>query len=164
MTTAPISAWQRLSQRLASTKGAAWLFSYIMTPIDRWIINLSGRRFSLTSLVTGLSVVTLTAVGAKSGQPRSVPLVAMFDGEKVILVASNWGQKHHPSWYHNLKAHPEAQVMFKGVNRNYVAEEISGEVYEKYWAQAVATYVGYKSYQTRTGGRKIPMFVLTPAG
>jgi deazaflavin-dependent oxidoreductase (nitroreductase family) len=75
--------------------------------LDRPVLRLSRGRYSLTRLLAGLPVVTVTTIGAKSGQPRSLPLVALPDGEHVILIASNYGQKHHPAWYYNLRAHPE---------------------------------------------------------
>ena len=45
--------------------------------LDNPVIRLSHGRTTLTSLLTGLPVVTLTTLGAKSGQPRRVPLVAI---------------------------------------------------------------------------------------
>ena len=63
------------------------------------------------ALFTGLPLITLTTTGAKSGRPRSVPLVGVPYGERLILIASNWGQAKHPAWYHKvLKAHPEVKV------------------------------------------------------
>ena len=159
----PHPSWlQRVNQRIASTPPAARLFAYVLHHLDRPVIRVSGGRTSLTSLLTGLPVVTLRTTGAKSGAMRSVPLISMRDGAKIVLVASNWGQKHHPAWYLNLHAHSQVEVSTSGLTRRYLAREASGEEYEGYWRRAAALYVGYAAYKERTGGRKIPIVVLTP--
>ena len=33
---------------------------------------------------------------------------------------------------------------------------------DAYWQQATAAYLGYDAYKQRTGGREIPIMVLTP--
>ena len=55
----------------------------------------------------GWPIIQLTAIGAKTNRPRTVPLVGLPDEENIVLVASNFGRKHNPGWYYNLKAHPE---------------------------------------------------------
>src|SRR5512147_2223825 len=54
-------------------------------------------RFSLTSALAGLPTCKVTTIGAKSKLPRMVPLVGLPDGEKIVLIASNFGQAHHPA-------------------------------------------------------------------
>jgi deazaflavin-dependent oxidoreductase (nitroreductase family) len=97
----------------------------------------------------------VTTVGAKSGLPRTLPLMRIRDGadpRTFALVASNWGQRHNPAWYHNLKACPHARCSFGGQ---------TGE-YEKFWQRAVDAYIGYPLYQQRAGGRHIPIMVMSP--
>jgi deazaflavin-dependent oxidoreductase (nitroreductase family) len=60
------------------------------------------------------SIVLLTTTGAKSGQPRTVPLGYGRDGERLIVVAANAGAPAHPDWYHNLLAHPDVTVELPG--------------------------------------------------
>jgi deazaflavin-dependent oxidoreductase (nitroreductase family) len=130
--------------------------------LDRPLLQATQGRFSLGGFLTGLPVAILTTRGAKSGQARSLPLVVIPDGDKVILVASNWGGKNYPAWYHNLRAHPNATVMYRGESRTYIAREAREEEYKKYWRRAVELYSGYATYRTRTGGRPIPVMVLDP--
>jgi len=127
------------------------------------MIRMTHGRTSLTSLLTGLPVFTLATIGAKSGEIRSVPLVGMPDGDRIVLIASNWGQTRHPGWYFNLHAHPEAEISQSGHTRKYRAHEATGAEYERYWNRAGGLYAGYAAYQQRTGGRQIPIMVLTPA-
>ena len=156
--------WQRANRRLAATRLAAQLCSYALHHLDRPVIRLSRGRTSITSLATGLPVVMLTTVDAKSGQPRSVPLIGIPDGERVVLVASNWGHARHPGWYLNLRANPEATIVRSGHARKYLAYEATGSEYDSCWNLAAEQYMGYTSYKERTGGRKIPIMVLVPTG
>ena len=129
---------------------------------DKVTLRLSRGRYSLTSLLTAQPLITLTTVGAKSGEARSVPLLGFPDGESIILIASSWGQTRHPAWYHNLRAHPEATVTRDGQSRVYTAEELTGEARERGWALAAQRYPGYAAYKKRAGGRTIPVLRLTP--
>ena len=49
-----------------------------------------------------------------------------------MLIASNWGQKHHPAWYFNLVKQPRATLKFDGHEGSYVAREIApGDEYDR---------------------------------
>jgi deazaflavin-dependent oxidoreductase (nitroreductase family) len=88
--------------------------------------------------------------------------VGIEDGERVVLIASNFGRSRHPAWYHNLRANPEATLSVRGQKKTYIAREADGREREDYWHQAVELYAGYAAYEKRTGGRKIPIMVLAP--
>lgn len=151
-----------LVQSFSSTSFGSWLFSRTLHYLDWPFIKLSKGRSSLTRFLAGMKTVTLHATGAKSGKPRSIPLVAYFDEDKVILIASNFGQPHYPAWYYNLSAHPDVQLFFDGETRAYTAQEIDGSQKENYWNKVATLYPVYKAYQRRVVGRHIPVFVLEP--
>lgn len=154
--------WHKIVQRIAATFFGSWFLANNLHWIDRPFLLLSNGRMSLTGLLAGLPVVVLTTTGAKSGKPRTMPLAALFDQDKVILIASYLGNTRHPAWYYNLKANPKASLNVAGVEKLYIAHEASGEERQRYWAQAVDLYFGYELYQQRAGKRKIPVMVLTP--
>ena len=129
--------------------------------IDKMLLKLTGGRFAPTE-VLGWNIIQLTTIGARTGQPRTMPLIGMFDQEKIALIASSFGRKHNPGWYYNLKVHPECEVQFHGRARKYSARETSGEEYEHYWQMAVALYAGYDKYRQRAAHRHIPVMVLEP--
>lgn len=133
----------------------------ILHPLDSLALRWSKGRWAFTSLV-GLPIIKLTALGAKSGQPRTLPLVGLRDGERIVLIGSNFGRAHHPAWYHNLKAHPECEVQILGRSTRYVAREAQGEERERYWQLAVSYYAGYEKYKARAGKRTIPVMLLEP--
>lgn len=150
---------QRAVRRVIATRPAVWFLSRGMHHIDGAVFRASGGRATASTLFTGLPILTLTTTGAKSGQPRAVTLVGIPDGERLILIASNWGQTKHPAWYHNLKAHPAVTVSRRGAAQPYVARELSGAEREAAWARAVALYPGYQGYAGRAG-REIPVVAL----
>jgi deazaflavin-dependent oxidoreductase (nitroreductase family) len=156
------NAMQRALHPILRTKASGWFLARTLHHFDRPVLRLSRGRYALTSLLAGLPVVTVTTRGAKSGQPRSLPLIALPDGENVILIASNFGQKHHPAWYYNLRAHPEVQLTYEGQTVAYVVRETSGEERERCWQRAVEIYSGYARYKERAGQRQIGVFLLTP--
>src|SRR5258708_517971 len=58
----------------------------------------------------GAPLLLLTSVGAKSGEPRTTPLVYTTDGNRYVILASKGGAPTNPAWYHNLVANPQATV------------------------------------------------------
>ena len=151
--------------KLGSSPPGAWLFARIGHHIDRFVLRRSNGQTSLTNLLSGTPIVNLTTTGAKSGLPRTSPLMAIRDPnepQKIAFIASNWGQGPNPAWYYNLKANPRATCAIDGREREYEAHEASGAEYERYWEIAGTIYQGYPKYQQRNDHRKIPIMVLTP--
>ncbi|HSD81740.1 MAG TPA: nitroreductase family deazaflavin-dependent oxidoreductase, partial [Solirubrobacteraceae bacterium] len=105
---------QRTLRRLAATGAGAWLFSRILHRIDRPVFRLTRGRHTLASLISGLPVVLLTTTGARSGLPRTVPVLALPTPDGLAVIASNWGKARHPAWYHNLRADPRGSVAVAG--------------------------------------------------
>ena len=125
------------------------------------MLRLTKNRHSFAELV-GLPIIRLTTIGAKTLQPRTMPLVGIFADEKFILIASSFGRAHNPGWYHNLKAHPECEVSVTGTTRAYIAREAVGEEYAEHWRLVVSYYAGYEKYRERAAPRRIPLVVLEP--
>ncbi len=148
--------------RIASSRGGAWLFSRLAHHIDRPLLRWTNGKTSLSSLVSNVPVMTLQTTGAKSGLPRETPLVMTPDGERLILIASKWGQGGVPAWCHNLRAHPRCQVVADGASRPFLARETTGAEREACWQKAVAYYPGYAAYASRVGDHVIPVLVLEP--
>ena len=57
-------------------------------------------------------LVILHTIGAKSGQLREIPLVALVEGDDLYVFASKAGAPTNPDWYHNLKANPQITVEY----------------------------------------------------
>jgi deazaflavin-dependent oxidoreductase (nitroreductase family) len=125
------------------------------------MLHLTHDVHSFAELV-GLPIVQLTTIGAKTNQPRTKPLVGLMEEGKIALIASNFGQKHNPGWYYNLKVHPECEVSFNGSSGKYVARELAGDEYHHYWQVALSYYGGYEQYRRRAIHRHIPVMLLEP--
>jgi len=165
MTRQRYSPFHSFMQKIASSRPGAWFFSHTLHHFDRVFLKLSGGRTTMTSIVAGLPVVILTSVGAKSKLPRTLPVLCIRDErtpDTFAIVASNWGQRHYPAWYFNLKANPRATCSIRGQAGEYVAHEASGEEYEELWRCAMDTYVGFPLYKQRAAERRIPIMVMTP--
>jgi deazaflavin-dependent oxidoreductase (nitroreductase family) len=129
--------------------------------VDKTILKLTRGKFTLSEIL-GWEIIQLTTTGAKTGQPRTLPLIGLFDGEKIALIASSFGRRHNPAWYYNLKAHPECQVRSSKRTGSYIARETEGDEYKKYWELGVSYYEGYEKYKERASHRHIPVMVLEP--
>jgi deazaflavin-dependent oxidoreductase (nitroreductase family) len=154
------NAIQNKGMWLPMSKTGAWVFSKTMHGLDMLVFKLSGGKNTATSIVVGFPMIVLTSKGAKSGEKRSVPLIGIPNGkDKIIVVASNWGQKHHAGWYFNLMKHPQCEVTVNDKTEKYTAHETKGAEREKLWKKAVEVYKGYDLYKVRAG-REIPVFLL----
>jgi deazaflavin-dependent oxidoreductase (nitroreductase family) len=152
----------RSVQAAAATALGTKLLVPTLHRLDKWVLQVSGGRTTAVGLTIGLPVVWLTTTGAKSGEPRTVPLLGSLDGAAIVLIASNFGQTHHPAWYHNLRKNPQATITVDDQSGQYEAREVTGAEYDRLWQRAVSLYAGYAAYKQRTGGRAIPIMLLEP--
>lgn len=153
---------QKFVRRSAAMPLLSWFYARVLHHLDRLTSRLTRGRHTVTSRLSGLPVVMLTTIGAKSGQERSSPVLAVSDGDKLVVVASNWGQAHHPAWYHNLRAHPTALVTVGGVSRLVRAHEATGAERERLWLSDLEFYPTRAAYARRAANRRIPVLVLSP--
>ncbi len=154
------SLYRQIVEAIFSSKPGTWIVLNIGSHFDPFWLRVTHGRFSAGSLL-GFPSLLLTTIGAKTGLPRSTALVFTRAGDRLVIVASRGGMDRHPGWYHNLKAHPEAEVLLNGRSSTYTSYEATGEEREHLWAVACDNYSGYTAYQKRAGDRKIPIMVLT---
>ncbi|GAA3064938.1 nitroreductase family deazaflavin-dependent oxidoreductase [Actinokineospora globicatena] len=111
--------------------------------------------------VLGAPIVLMTLRGAKSGAVRHTPVMRVEHDGKYAVVASKGGAPEHPTWYHNIKAHPEFPLQDGTETKVYLAHEAEGDERAQWWDRAVAAFPSYADYQLKTD-RTIPVFVLDP--
>jgi deazaflavin-dependent nitroreductase family protein len=107
----------------------------------------------------GRDVLILTTKGAKSGEVRENPLVFSHDNGNYIVIASKGGAPTHPSWYHNLVAHPDVTVEVSGDKFKARADLPQGDEYERLYAQHAGINPTFHEYRQKTS-RTIPVVVL----
>jgi hypothetical protein len=100
------SAFPRLIRRTAGTRPMAWLYGRIQEPLDQLVYRCTSGTATLTSWLGDVEMTMLTTTGARTGQPRKHVVLGMPDGERLVVIASNYGRRRHPAWYHNLRARP----------------------------------------------------------
>ncbi len=114
--------------------------------------------------LAGRQIVLLTTTGAKTGQPRTSPLVYSRDGADYIVVASKGGAPTHPAWYANLRAHPVVTVEVGGERFAARATAItSGPERDRLYAQHARVEAGFLEYPKKTD-RVIPVVRLSRIG
>ena len=84
------------------------------------------------------------------------------DGDDFVVIASNGGRPWNPSWYLNLKTHPEAEVELMGRRYRVRAEDVTAdEARGRLWREMARLYPRYDEYQRKTE-RVIPVVRLRP--
>jgi deazaflavin-dependent oxidoreductase (nitroreductase family) len=99
--------------------------------------------------------------GRKSGTVFVTPLLYMFDGPNVVIVASQGGRLENPQWYRNLVADPDARVEIGADRRSVRAVTAGPDERARLWPNLVELYADFDSYQSWTD-REIPVVVLHP--
>src|ERR687886_2158074 len=95
-------------------------------------------------------VVVFSTRGARSGKVRKNPLMRVEHDGVYAMVASKGGAPEHPTWYHNLKAHPDQVTVQDGAEvMDGVAREVTGEEKAVWWERAVAAFPDYAVYEKR---------------
>lgn len=115
----------------------------------------------LSAIVAGLPVATIITTGARTGERRATPLVAVPVGEELALIGTHWGQPGTPSWYYNLLAHPAVEVVYRNKTASATAHEAEGDEWTSAWARARQIYAGYDAYARRIRDRPIHIMILT---
>ena len=101
--------------------------------------------------------------GARSGDPRTTPLLYTPLDDAFIVVASKAGAAHHPAWYYNIRTHPDAVSVELDGRRLAVRPRIVDEPERSgLWPRVNDNYNGYETYARRAGDRVIPLVVLEP--
>jgi deazaflavin-dependent oxidoreductase (nitroreductase family) len=149
-------------REFAMTPSGQWYLRHISPRVDPALMRRTRGRVS--SMGTWPRCVLLTHTGAKSGIARVTPLIYLTDGERVILVASNYGGTRHPAWYHNVMANPTVTLCGGGFEGRFVGQEVTGVEYDRLWALAMQWNPGYNKYEASSGERKIPLVAFTPIG
>lgn len=104
-------------------------------------------------------LLLLTTTGAKSGQPRTTPMMYIPDGNRLLVIASNAGAARHPGWYHNLVARPEVTVEVKTETYKATATVAVGEERQQLWQKIVEAAPFFTEHQAKIT-RQIPVIIL----
>jgi F420H(2)-dependent quinone reductase len=139
----------------------------VLSAANTWAYRTTGGRIGGrwrvgAALRRSVPICLLTTRGRKSGQPRTVPLCYLADGERIVLVASQGGLPKDPLWYRNLVADPAVQVQIGRDVRAMCAQTADRAERAELWPRLVELYADYEAYQSWTD-REIPVVICAPA-
>ncbi|USX47475.1 nitroreductase family deazaflavin-dependent oxidoreductase [Dietzia kunjamensis] len=138
----------------------------MMSRVNTWAYRVSGGRVGGSwrvgsALRAPVPVCLVTTTGRKSGEPRTVPLLHLPDGDRVLLVASQGGLPKHPQWYYNVLADRNVTVQVGRRRRAMTAREATPSERAELWPRLVERYADFADYQANTS-RVIPVIICEP--
>ena len=106
------------------------------------------------------ALILLTTTGAKTGQPRTTPMMFHRDGERILVIASNAGAPKDPDWYGNLVRDPRVTVEVGEQSYPAIASVLTGADRDRSWTILKETYPFFAEHEQQAG-RTIPVVALT---
>jgi len=131
---------------------------------DKVIADFRASGGQVGGQFAGAPLLLLHSTGAKSGQPRVSPVMYQATDGGWSVFASYAGMDVNPAWYHNLKAHPDAEIEVSdgsgGIETVPVrARELDPEERGPIWEEQKERFPGFAEYEAKTD-RVIPVLEL----
>jgi deazaflavin-dependent oxidoreductase (nitroreductase family) len=108
----------------------------------------------------GAPLLILHTTGAKSGQPREMPLMYLDHNDRLFVFASKAGAHSHPDWYYNAKANPKVSVEIGSEKLDKTAVELDISERDVIYAEQASRFAQFAEYAAGTD-RVIPVLELT---
>jgi deazaflavin-dependent oxidoreductase (nitroreductase family) len=155
------NAAQVAMQHIGASRPGAWFFARTMHQMDDALLRLSRGQATLPGVMAGLPVLTVTTIGARTGQRRSAPLLGVPAGEDIAVIGTRFGQARTPGWYHNMRADPTVEVTYRNRTVKAIAREAGDDERQAIWDRARKIYAGYEAYARRIKNRQIHIMILS---
>jgi deazaflavin-dependent oxidoreductase (nitroreductase family) len=156
------NALRRLARKAAEIVPMSWIRPRALVFVDRTVFRLSGGRTTFSAWVSGLPIIMLTTTGARTGIQRTLPVLALPDDDRFVVIASNYGRASNPGWYYNLRTRRDATVHWKGSTVDVDARVLTGEERQRYVERGIEAYPWWEPYHRRAAPRQIPVIMLEP--
>jgi deazaflavin-dependent oxidoreductase (nitroreductase family) len=150
-------AFLGLARRLGGTRVGVLAIGRVISPLQRELYRRTGGRLSLTGRAP---VLLLTTTGRRTGKARTVPLLYIRDGDRLVICNVNPGFERPNPWVLNLHAKPHAQVQIGRGTARVRARPASERELDRYWPQLTQTWPAYQAFYDKGGQRSV--FVLEP--
>jgi deazaflavin-dependent oxidoreductase (nitroreductase family) len=108
-----------------------------------------------------MSLLLLTTIGARSGEPRTTPLAYHRRRDRYLVIASNGGAPNHPKWFRNLERDPNVTVEVGAERFTARARILEGSHRDTAFGAIVAQVPAAGTFQSQAG-RTIPVVELEP--
>ena len=147
---------------LSTNPVATWVIRNLASRLDPRIFKATNGR--LTSMgPPAMPMLTMTAIGRRSGQPRSVHLACLEHEGDHLVVASAMGQPKHPAWRYNIEANPEVEVQVPGERFAARARVLTDAEKAEVWSDVRRAIPQMNVYEKRTH-RNIRVYRLSRVG
>ena len=147
---------------LSTNPVATWVIKHIASRFDPLIFKATNGRFTSMG-PPAMPMLTMTATGRRSGQPRSVHLACLEHEGDYLVVASAMGQQKHPAWRYNIEANPEVQIQMRSERFVARAQALTDSEKQGVWADVRQAIPQMNVYEKRTD-RNIRVFRLRRVG
>jgi deazaflavin-dependent oxidoreductase (nitroreductase family) len=107
-------------------------------------------------------MLLLTTKGRRSGRSHTTPVVYVRDGDRLLVLASNYGAPHNPDWYRNLLADHEVHVEMGGEEYDATAV-VPDEVERERLFLVMARHFPWLPELQSQARRKLPVVALIRA-
>jgi deazaflavin-dependent oxidoreductase (nitroreductase family) len=135
-----------------------------ITRLHARVLRLSGGRLRRSWLfAAGQPVIALTSTGRRSGLERTTPVAAFTLDGALAIAGMNLGSERTPDWAYNLEARPDALIAVHGRTLPVRARRVHGDEATALWRRWVYLQPSAVTL-AELAGRRIPIFVLEPAG
>jgi deazaflavin-dependent oxidoreductase (nitroreductase family) len=153
----PCGLFSRAFASFSTTRLGRLFSAKVVWKVDPYLLRATRGHLGM-GLV--LPTALLETRGAKSGALRRNAVIYFHDKSLVTIVASKAGAAEHPSWFHNLRAHPD--VAFGGIPMR--ATVVSDEAErQRIWKLADRVFAPYATYrrEAAVANRIIPIVQLS---
>jgi deazaflavin-dependent oxidoreductase (nitroreductase family) len=153
--------YRRLLVRIGHTRAGVFLIEQVLSRVDRRLYRWTNGKLLMSGPMI-FPTLLLTTIGRTSGKERTVPLIYVRDGARLVVVTGYGGTDQRANWAKNLAAHPVARVQVGEQSGAYRAHLATEDEWRRYWPELVKVWPPYETYRRRSGGSKV--FVLEPVG
>jgi deazaflavin-dependent oxidoreductase (nitroreductase family) len=108
----------------------------------------------------GATFLLLHTLGAKSNQPRTIPLLYFKEGDNYVIIAAKGGAPTNPDWYYNILAHPDDVTIEVGTEQFKVHATVAERAErDRIFADVARQAPNFAEYQ-KDNPRIMPVVIL----
>ncbi|MFH8242798.1 nitroreductase/quinone reductase family protein [Streptomyces sp. NPDC018321] len=144
--------------------GNSWLLRHwgprLLPPLDLLAHRFTRSRWMPSRMLSSTAVLRTTR---RDGTPHLTPLIAGQDTSgRFLVMATNFGRRHHPAWSCHLLRDPHAVIDWQGASIPVHAHLLTARQQEEARYRILEVMPVFDEY-VRHSGRHVRVFSLTPA-
>jgi deazaflavin-dependent oxidoreductase (nitroreductase family) len=137
---------------LGARPAGVWLIKHVISPLDRAVVRLSKGRIRQPSALL-VSTLLLTVAGRHSGVARTIPLIYVRGGTRLVVANARPASERPNPWVANLRAAGEAEIKLSGRSFEVVAHEMTDAQLATWWPELTSLWPPFEQHYVATGER-----------